>query len=145
MSKGRGTKLYFDTDSDDQYRELDCVLELTLPGYERGVIEGEPCLEDDYLSQDTGDLKLGVLRGAFVYTANETNIDNALETVMKADTAFKACVKLNYSTPVYVYMTGKLSMLSPRAITRERKYSRDFEFLLNAHYTYSATGPTLEA
>lgn len=145
MSKGRGTVAYVDTDSDDQYYAIACLLELTPSGLSRGIVEAAPCLGDDALVQDTGDLKRTPITGTYVFTANESTIENALETVMIADTAFKMAIKLNYSTPVYLYATGKLTELKPRAITRDQKISREFEFLPTSAVTKSGTGPTLES
>jgi hypothetical protein len=143
-AKARGTLFYWDTDSDDQYRVVSCLLELDPSGFERGVVEGEPCLEDAFLTQDTGDLKLTTVKGTALFTANDSTTENALETLIKADTSLKAAVKLNYPTPVYVYMVGKLVMLKQRSLTRDKKYARDFEFLPTQYTTYSATAPTLE-
>ncbi len=144
-TKGKGTQGYVDTDDDDQYRVVPCVTVVTPPGYERAIQDGEPCLGDTTLEQDTGDLKRTPIVGTMRWTANEATIENALETCIKNDTPFNFAIKLPYSTPVYLFAAGKLTKLSPQQIDRDKFISRDFEFLPTEAWTYSGTAPTLEA
>lgn len=143
--KGQGTVVYFDTDSDDQYRAVDCIITVKPSGFERGVTEEDACLDDVFVDQDTGDLKLTPITGTMRFDVNEANTENALETAIQNDDSIKIAIKVPKATPVYIYATGKLTKLEPAAVTRSKKYTRDFEFLPQAIPTKSTTAPTLEA
>lgn len=143
--KGKGTVGYIDTDSDDEYRVIPCLQVITPPGHDRGITEDEPCLGESNVPQDTGDLKFTPVAGSMLFTANEATIENALEACIANDTTFKFAIKLPYATPVYFYMVGKLTKLQPAQVTRDKRISRDFEFLPMAAWTKSTTAPTLES
>lgn len=144
-ARGKGTAAYFDTDADDQYRLVPCLRGLTPAGYERGVVEGDPCLGDEGPELYSGDLKRTPIVGSMDFTPNEATIENALEAAIAADTTIKMAVKFNLSTPVYMFCTGKLTKLVPASIERDKKYSRDFEFIPTSAWSYSGTAPTLES
>jgi len=144
MAKGVGAILYFDADSDDQYRNVGCIYNVKPPGWERAIVQGEACLADETAYDETNELRITPLEASLQSEPNAT-IQNELESAIASDTSIKFAVKIPLSTPVYMYGVGKVQKIDFDTISRGEEMKRNLAIVLTATPTYSTTAPTLEA
>lgn len=144
MAKGVGTILYFDADSDNQYRDVGCIYNVKPPGWERAIVQGEACLADETAYDETNELRITPLEGTLQSAPNGT-ISNEIEAAIAADTSVKFAIKIPLTTPVYMMCVGKVQKFDYDPITRGEEMKRNIAFVLTATPTYTTTAPTLEA
>ena len=147
-TRNEGFVLYLDQDNDNQYRDTGCLFVAKWPGKSRDVFDEEVCLDATAISQGVGPLKYTPFTGELEILDPATDtIYSELHTAMDAGTAVNWAVKLNYSTPVYVYFTGILNNLDPVSGGRETtiKYAIEIVVTSNPNDTVNTTEPTLEA
>lgn len=145
MTLAKGTVFYIDDDKDDTYQDVGCIFGGKPPGLSRGIVDGEACLGDGTITQDTGSLTNTPLQFSMRSAPSETatDMDPVLEAAIRNDTSVNWCILHPLPTAIYQFGSGKLSEMDFDEFEVETEMKRPVEIVLDADYTWSATPPTV--